>query len=373
MTIQIELDRIQRQLQDEGSIWPRAELLDWLRDGSLHLLAETSATRRFTILEVPPRFAWSITFPWEAAFIGDSTPHVWAHQGVGGWAGNQWELELLEGITPTASGILTTQPWERTFENPTQQPFRFGVPRDAERIVRLWYNNRLLVPLSVRALDGLETTWYSLEGLPVAWTTGVGPHRTFEVYEIVTNYEANYRYTDAVTNEGNPLHGTLRRLSGDRTYAWESASGDTVPYGIARRLSSPDRQYLPRWGETDRNPVGRAGWIAGSQDALLLLEAVIPDQGTLLEADELALLPPQLAKYCRYYALFRAYNRQGEGYHPLLAAWYEQRYMRGVVLLRKLHQLAMHDRQVARQPVQSGRRRPPRVRLPSNYPAVLPW
>ena len=84
------------------------------------------------------------------------------------------------------------------------------------------------------------------------------------------------------------------------------------------------------------------------------------------------LLPPQRAKYLRYYTLFRAFNRQGEGYDGLMAAFFEQRFHRGITFLRRLQQIARRDRQAARDPIQAQRRRPPRVRLPSNYPAVLP-
>ena len=64
--IRSELDKVQRILQDaalirdDGLFWSRAELLDYFIDGYRHLLAETSSTREFTVLEVPPRFPWAI-------------------------------------------------------------------------------------------------------------------------------------------------------------------------------------------------------------------------------------------------------------------------------------------------------------------------
>lgn len=378
-TIRTELHKCQRVLQDttqigrDGSLWTRQELLDYFVDGYRMFLAETSATRRFTVLPVPPRFAWSITFPWEAEFVQDGAAFLWAFQTEGGWAASHlWEIELLEGITPTNSGEWhVTHPWERSFANPTHQHFRFAIPRDTERVIKIWHDHQLLIPVSTRALDRTETHWYSLDGEPLAWIRGTGQNRTVEVYEIETTYTDNYRQKDAVTNEGNPFHGIPRRFTGDRTYSWTSESGDTVPYGIARRLSSPDRQYYPRVDEPLRHPFGRSAWFASSVDNLLVLEARIPDESSLTEDDEPSLLPPQMTKYLRWYTLMRAFNRQGEGYDGAMALFYHQRMQRGIAFLRRLHQLARKDRQTQRDPVTRGRRRPPRVRLPSTYPTIL--
>lgn len=377
-TIADELDQVQRVLQDvqtlgeDGELWTRAELLAWWVDGYRYLLAETSATRRFTVLAIPPAFSWSVTFPWEAQFCGDGSVWHWAFQGTGGWAASHlWELELLEGYTPTEAGETTiTHPWERQFVNPQEQHFTFALPRDTARVIKIWYDHRLLLPVATRRLDALETSWYSLEGTPLVWTQGVGPNRTVEVYAVVTTDQRVYRHVDAVSQDGNPLHGTLRRMSGDRTYSWVSESGDSVPYGIARRISSPDRQYLWWTASPDHTPLGQAGWVTSSTGNLLVLEARIPDQGTLTEDDTPGLLPAQMLKYVRWYVLWRAFARQGEGANPTMAAFCEMWMARGLRFLRSLHQLARKDRVVQRAPVSTSRGRPPRVQLPPSYPRV---
>ena len=378
-TISAHLDCCQRFLQDanpigtDGLFWSRAELLSYFEDGYRHMIAETLPTRRFTVLDVPPRFPWAISHPWQMEFIGDSPAFIWAFQGQGGWAAShQWMLEQLEGIAPQASDeVAVTQPWLRTYANPTHQHYQFAVPRDTQRVVKIWHNHRLLIPINTRSLDDTFTTWMSIDGLPITWQLGIGPNRTFEVYQIQTAYVANYRHKDAVTNDGNPRFGTARRFSGDRTYDWTSASDDTVPYGIVRSISSPDRQYYPRTLEPQGTFLGRATWLGSSVSSLLVLEAHIPDEITLRESDEAVLLPPQMAKYLRYYTLFRAFNRQGEGYDGLMALFFEQRFQGGIRFLRRLHQLTRKDRRAVRSPVQPRKRRPPRVRLPSNYPAVI--
>jgi len=378
--IRDELNKCQRILQDassigrDGEFWSRAELLDYFRDAYLHLLAETSATRRFTVLPVPPRIAWAITHPWQRELIGDAPTYLWPYQTGGGWAASHlWEIEQLEGITPTSAGAWAiTHPWERSFQNPTHQHFRFAVPRDSNRIVKLWHDHRLLIPISTRSIDTTETDWYSLDGEPIAWTAGIGENQTFEVFEIETAYTDDYRHKDSVTNDNNPMQGITRRLTGDRTYGWASDIDDSIPYGIARRVVSADRQYYPRVDEPQRHPLGRSAWFASSSDNLLLLEARLPDEITLGEDDEAVLLPPQMGKYMRYYTLMRAFNRQGEGHDGAMAAFFEMRFNHGMMFLRHLHMLARKDRRAQRGPVSRGRSRPPRVRLPSNYPAVMP-
>ena len=369
--INTDLDRCQQMLQDDGTLWSRAELLGYYEDGYRHLLAESTASRRFTVLDVPPRFPWSVTHPAERALLNDAPAWLWALQHQGGWGVSvPGEIEVLDSISPTSgAGDAVTHPAERTFLNPAHQHFRFALPREAERVVKIWYDNKLLIPISTRALDATETAWMSLDGEPIAWTLGIGPNRTFEVYEIETAKRDTYLHRDAVTNEPMPLHGSARRFTGSRTYAWQSE--DAVPYGIPRRIVSTDRQYYPRSLEHEPTPLGRATWLASSIDALLVLEARIPGNTALTEEDTAALLPPQMHKYLRYYTLFRAFNRQGEGYDGSMAALYEQRFLHGMRFARRIHQLARKDRQVVRTPRQQQRKRPPRVRLPSNYPAVI--
>ena len=379
-TVREQLDTVQRVLQDtatlglDGTIWSRAELLAYFEDGYRQMLAATSARRQFTVLDVPPRFPWAVTHLWQLPFVADAPAFPWAYQGEGGFAASSlWGVEQVEGITPTKSGIGLTQPWQRFLGNPDQQHFQFAVPRDTERVIKIWYNHRLLLPIATRALDRTESLWMSLDGEPIAWTLGTGQNRTVEIYQVVTGYMANYVQRDMVTNDANPLYGTAKRfMPGSRTYSWVSDSGDSIPYGIPRRVSSPDRQYYPHVREPLSAPLGRAAWLASSVSALLLLVAQVPSV-PLLEDDTSGLLPPQLGKYLRYYTLFRAFNRQGEGYNPTMALLFQQRYQRGVLFLQQLHQITRKDRQVVRGTVTTAQRRPPRVRLPSNYPRVLPW
>ena len=102
-----------------------------------------------------------------------------------------------------------------------------------------------------------------------------------------------------------------------------------------------------------------------------MLDAHIPDRDTLLGDDEPVLIPKQLQKYLRYYVYFKAFNRQGEGYNPNMAAFYEQRFGRGVAFLRALQILTRRASTMARDPKTRADRRPRRVQFPADFPQVL--
>lgn len=365
-TIESDLDRCQRFLGDastigeDGQIWTRAELLDWYQDGYRQLLLQSQGTRRWTVLPIPPRWTASGTQPWESRFAWGGTWWQWTHQALGYGASSLWEVETLEGLTPTAASEGLSHGWERAHVNPTHVPFRFGLPRDHGRIVKLWYDHKLLLPVDTRELDATETQWISLAGEPLAWTLGTGRNRTIEVYEIVTVYTStDYAYSGAYFGLG-----TARSLSGSRTYT-ASYPGQSLPYGLIRSVDSTERQYLT----LEAPPVGVIREWGSSVDNLLCLEVIGPAIAGLTEADTPVLVPPQLAKYLRAYTLYRAFNRTGEGYQPALALFFEQRFARGVQVMRTLSMLSRRDHQWARQP-ERGRTRPPRPRLPSSYPRV---
>ena len=373
-----DLNDIQRKLHDaptlgdDGMIWSRAELLGWYNEGYRQLLALTHATQRFTVLEVPPRYTATGTQEWMARYANGGSFMQWAHAAEGDWAvSSLWQIEALEGTTqtPTNARHNMSQPWYRTYEQNTDAHFRFALPRDNERIVKIWYNDKLLVPLYTRNLDDLRTNWYSLEGEPLTWTLGTGRNRTFEIFSIVTVVTDTYKPVDDLTGESSPQHGIVRRLTGDRIYQARAADGG-LPFGIPRRVISESRQYYPRPDEPLRSPFGRNYRWSSSNHALLVLDAHVPDMGVLQERDEPVLIPRQLQKYVKYFTWARAFNRQGEGYNPNMAAFYEARFQRGVVFLRNLAMLTRKSSHQARKMQQRHERRPRMPQFPADYPRV---
>jgi len=341
----------------DGQIWSRAEILDALNDGYRALLTQSQAVRRWTILETPPQYTMTGDHEWEGRFVKGGT--FWCHNMVteGYSAEHLWEVQVLEGVEPEASGGHVDHEWERIYATSTHQHYRFALPRDSERIAGLWYDHRRLQPIQVRDLDSMERHWMSIAGYPMAWTPGIGRLRTFELYEIITTDQRGYALV-------NTPWGIPRYRTGSRTYATGLASGDL--YGVPRRIMSPDRQYLAThgvWG-LPRNYHTSVGNV-------LILEVIGPEVPDILEEDTPALLPAQMHKYLRYFALAQLWNRQGEGYRPDLAGLCSQVFTHGVQVLKNLGWITMHDEQMARNPGRMRQNRlMPHAQLPSTYPRV---
>lgn len=158
-------------------------------------------------------------------------------------------------------------------------------------------------------------------------------------------------------------------------YVWEhqhGAAAMVLALGLARRLTSPDRQYLPIPSDLAMEPTyaGRILDVRSSEDSVFALEEVVPqeDVGT---ADIPQLIPTPVRKYLRYYVWSQAFARPGEGRNLILADHYGRRFQHGVALLRRLADPTHRDRLMQRESVTLGApSRPPRVRLPSTFPAV---
>ena len=155
------------------------------------------------------------------------------------------------------------------------------------------------------------------------------------------------------------------------TASWEAvfAGIDEIDFslGTIRQITSPDRQYVPAMTESGQyGLVGSIREWKSSEDALLFHQVVIPTV-ELTEADTPGLIPQQLSKYCRFYALSRAFGRAGEGQNMTMAQIYDLKFQRGVRLFKRLGNVAFKDMVYVRQDVDPQNGRPPRVRLPSTY------
>ena len=158
------------------------------------------------------------------------------------------------------------------------------------------------------------------------------------------------------------------------TFAWELEFGaPEVIFGTGtiRGAVSDDRQYWPV--SRDAQPTqlcGRVGDWRSSDDSILALEVVTPDLD-LLEADTPALIPEPMQKYLRFFVLSRAFGRPGEGRNPVMADHYARRFQRGVAFFQRLSDVTRKDRLWQREEATGvDHRRPPRVRLPAEFPRV---
>src|SRR5262245_17299900 len=134
MTIADDLNWVQSHLKDsavlglEGSIWTRAELLTYYTDGYRDLVAQAAATRRFSVLEVPPRFTMTGTQRWEERYANGGTFWVWSPGDAsqsGVTASSLFELDVVEGYSATAAGSGISHGWERTYLDAASTPLRF--------------------------------------------------------------------------------------------------------------------------------------------------------------------------------------------------------------------------------------------------------
>jgi hypothetical protein len=128
-----------------------------------------------------------------------------------------WEVEFLDDLTPTTSLQGITAQWERVHSGEVQAHFEFGFPKEHERVRRLAWDDKLLIPVAVREFDEVDDAWMRRVGEPTWWTTGLGRSRTVEVYEIRTDYEQGWELF--AYEQGIP-----REFSG-RSYSVQVGSG----------------------------------------------------------------------------------------------------------------------------------------------------
>lgn len=235
-TVSDEIDIIQTRLHDDGALWTRAELLNWLNDGYSGMLADSGACRRFFIFDVPPRAAYAVSQEWEAQYAG-STFRKFSKSVAGGTAQCtfEWEVEFTESATPTNSLSCITQLWELEYLGESiDDHYRFFLPKSHEQIKRVAWDDKRIFGTSDKELDPLASKWWQQEGEPLFYLRGLDRDRSFETYKIESAYTENYCIP------ANSF-GLVRFMSGTRTYGTQSAvqrndyaytcSGDEAPYG----------------------------------------------------------------------------------------------------------------------------------------------
>jgi hypothetical protein len=427
-TVASHLDYIQGRLHDGGTIWTRAELLNWFNDGYRQLTFAAQHAKTFSAFALPPRHTFAQTYEWEARHTlgGTHRKFTYAHNASRMQATVNWEIESAHNLGATAAFENVTQLWELSASGKVNDHYRLFFPATHDRILAMWWNHRRLEPISTRELDHLDDAWWRVEGQPYFWLEGLGRERTAEIYEIETEYRQDYQFI-------NSAQGAPRRFTGDRTYAvsatgvwdyaytwdgepqaqsvyasiigtgyrftqdvtltyhvtqaWESQTllGETVTPGTVAVTSvwEPEFILLPEfrlglglvreidstlrqyWPVTIGQLTGTLRLLVSSENAILMWHTVLPE--LLTETDTPVLLPRQLEKYLRYYTLLAAFNRQGEGIDLNLALHYQSRFGRGVQLLRRLGNITYRDEEFSREPVALISRQLPRPQLPSNY------
>jgi hypothetical protein len=148
---------------------------------------------------------------------------------------------------------------------------------------------------------------------------------------------------------------------------------DAMPLaiGMPRQISSPDRQYLPVMRGSGVSLVNGTIRDWGSSDGNFFVTYNAINQSDLAVTDSPDLLPDPVSKYLRYYVLWQAFGRQGEGYRQDLADHWYARFERGARFMRKLADVAYTDHIYVREEVGANEvRRVPMVSLPPQFERV---
>jgi hypothetical protein len=351
------LTKAQRYLHDDGTIWPRAELLDYFNNGFVRLLSETDAIRKIAAYDIPARRERAIAYPWERQYGGDFYQEFTLasmHSDLGEIRCTYaWEVEFNAGNhSPSASANACTQPWERIYCGVVEQNDRYIYPGNILSTFRLVFNGIRIPPTSVRELDSFTANWAALSGRPTAYSAGLGRQREFEVWSEVS------AYTQSAVLQGR---GVIRSITGEKTYSFPKGV-----YGVVRGIRGT-REYICEGNEQSPCTGIPVEW-QGSDNAMLLDYSI--HAPTLAETDEVPLLPQAFSKYLRYYVIARALGRSGEGENPSLSTHYESKWQMGVKLLHRISLIATSARTYQNKPMVLHSQQPMRPRLPATYPRI---
>jgi hypothetical protein len=333
------LTKAQRYLHDDGTIWPRTELLDYFNNGFMRLLAETDAIRKIAVYDIPARRNRALAYPWERQYGGDFYQEftmAFTHSRVGELHSTYaWECEFEAGNTTPASGTTAcTQPWERIAAGTVAQNDRYIYPDNILSTFRLVFNGIRIQPTSTRELDNHMANWATLAGKPMWYSAGLGRQREFEAWPEVSTY------TQSAALQGR---GAVRTITGSKTYTFPGGL-----YGVIRGMSGTT-QYLCE-GQDQKACTGIPITWQGSDGALLLDYSI--HAPTLTEEDTVPLLPQAFSKYLRYYVIARALGRTGEGENQSLSTHYESKWQMGVKLLHRISLIATTARTYQNKPME---------------------
>lgn len=226
MTVAAELIKVREKLHDHtGILWADEELLNWFNDAYREFLSKTRCVTELYQMDLPPRYAWTYCYEWEDTFTDQAPSRMMMIPALNGTyrCTSAWEVEFLEGVSPTESLPGITQLWERSFVD-TDRHYQVSLPQNHEIIQRVAYDNTVLYPTAVRELDELHSQWYRQGTLPHWWTNGTGRVNTVEIYEIKTDYQQAYAPLDYED------FGFARTFSGSRTYAVDSSVPNAYAY-----------------------------------------------------------------------------------------------------------------------------------------------
>lgn len=228
MSVQDDITKVQLKLNDNGTIWPQAELLRAYNDGYRRLLSNSSALKDHMCFDVPPRNSYTFCYEWEDSVLSGNIWMCMLGARTGRWrCTTRWEAQQAEHVgelptdatTTTGQGIGITQQWERFIcGGDADRNYDLVFPRNEKSPSRVRFNNTIMLPITTLELDQVHIHWPSFVGQPYWWTSGFGRVKTIEIYRIQTDYNQAYQLIYPQYLSGYESVGMPRNWSGVRTY-----------------------------------------------------------------------------------------------------------------------------------------------------------
>jgi len=342
MTWADELTKIRRYLRDpDGNIWSDGLLMDLWNEVSADLQNRTNLLEDIASISVPPRYQQSYTHDWEVQFIasGETAYRCFRNQGNSYSFTSRFEAQIYAGIGSDGSdeGRAFTHPWEAWVKTDVGAEVPFPLPNSFHRMKWISYDKDPLSITTRRRVQDTGSSWVLSTGTP-------------QVYYHMDEFE-------------NQIVLWPRPTTAD----WQDVTGSGMLTHISGDTNAVDTgTIIRRTGTFLSADRGIAVNAIESADNVLISFDVSPtevtSQGSAID------WPPFLTKYVRYGVLQRAYAANTDGRIPSLGAYWKDRYLLGIQVLKQFR--ARRYQRIRRLGPTIRLRRSMRPRLPDTYPAV---
>jgi hypothetical protein len=229
------------------------------------------------VVMMPPKMQSFYMYDWEWPHNDNSNGEViqhWYYDDGEQKLGNQlWEIEHLEGLTPTtnAAGHNYNQPWEAWHASTPNEPAPVPFPSNFNRAKFVAWDRKPLEPITLRELQDRDMTWRTRAGQPAYYFRD----------EELSNRHYLYPHASSAT--------------------WTDQSGSDA--------DPDDSEYGSTTLDVDNNLLV----IFDKNPTELTADGNTPD------------FPAFLHKYLEYGVVARAYEANTDGRIPSLAEYWEMR------------------------------------------------
>lgn len=327
-----------------SAIWSRTEIARYLNEGYERLAMGTGLLWDTTYLE-DQSYAGNYTTIWETTYF----PVEWLILNRFHYTAD-WEAEYaFPGQVHLGPANHTTL-WE--FDNGYHPKSHFlaihQIPAEVIEIERAVWNKRRIEPLRSRELEFADGQYQTQQGELLGYLRDKDGIRSFRKWRIPSSAADEYTVTGS--------WGLLR--------APTDISAETVigSWGVARRIP----------GEHPANGDGIRGIPRRVYQAVKNTKIEYTKKGKPLveDADEFE-VPDLYVKYIRHFAMYRAFERDGNGQDLSMAGFWKTLWESGMLRAMRRKQAIMKSRThiLGGQLVES--RRPPLARLPWAYGRVV--